>query len=234
MTALGRELLGFVWAIAVRAERQQKLRPLHDDRVANSDVFPDSSADDSGGPTKRRTLVKYYAVRFPDPTRATSPRQLPTDHVHAVPTREYQCDQSSRLLLGCHRPAVQNPKPKALKAHQRERVPPTPARRSWSIPERCSPSRVRFAAPNCGAPLTAPRRSGQTMIATGGSGGNTDGPRKKQRPAFLPLVGTPAQIKTPSNPGGLDRVAYRNRSGASKGHKRRRMLIRASTASPHG
>jgi hypothetical protein len=25
-----------------------------------------------------------------------SPRQLPTDHVHAVPTREYQSDQSSR------------------------------------------------------------------------------------------------------------------------------------------
>jgi hypothetical protein len=36
-------------------------------------------------------------------TRDTSPRQLPTDHDHAVPTREYQTDQSSptlpRLLL---------------------------------------------------------------------------------------------------------------------------------------
>jgi hypothetical protein len=28
-------------------------------------------------------------------TRDTSPRQLPTDHDHAVPTREYQTDQSS-------------------------------------------------------------------------------------------------------------------------------------------
>jgi len=28
-------------------------------------------------------------------TRDTSPRQLPTDHDHAVPTREYQIDQSS-------------------------------------------------------------------------------------------------------------------------------------------
>ena len=32
------------------------------------------------------------------PTRATSPRQLPTDHDYAVPTREYQTDQSSRKL----------------------------------------------------------------------------------------------------------------------------------------
>ena len=29
---------------------------------------------------------------------------FPTDHDHAVPTREYQSDQSSRMLLGCHRP----------------------------------------------------------------------------------------------------------------------------------
>ena len=39
----------------------------------------------------------FYAERFPNPTRAFSPRQLPTDHVHAVPTREYQLDQSSPL-----------------------------------------------------------------------------------------------------------------------------------------
>lgn len=32
-------------------------------------------------------------------TRETSPRQLPTDHDHAVPTREYQIDQSSPILL---------------------------------------------------------------------------------------------------------------------------------------
>ncbi len=56
-------------------------------------------------------------------TRVLSPRQLPTDHDHAVPTREYQSDQSSRMLLGCHRPCC--PKP-TLKAHQRERVPAKP------------------------------------------------------------------------------------------------------------
>jgi hypothetical protein len=32
-------------------------------------------------------------------TRDSSPRQLPTDHDHAVPTREYQIDQSSPILL---------------------------------------------------------------------------------------------------------------------------------------
>ena len=45
----------------------------------------------------------FYAERAPAPTRASSPRQLPTDHGHAVPTREYQSDQSSRQFLRCHR-----------------------------------------------------------------------------------------------------------------------------------
>src|ERR1051326_5092953 len=65
-------------------------------------------------------------------------------------------------------PAVQNP----LKAHQRDHVPAPPPVDAVSMPERCSPSRVRSAAPNYGAPLTAARRSGQMAIATGGSGGN--------------------------------------------------------------
>src|SRR5258707_1302888 len=42
---------------------------------------------------------------------------------HAVPTREYQSDQSSRMLLGCHRPCCPTA---VLKAHQRERVPAPP------------------------------------------------------------------------------------------------------------
>jgi len=65
----------------------------------------------------------FYAERAPAPTRALSPRQLPTDHVHAVSTREYQSDQSSRQFLGCHRPCCPNTR---LKTHQRERVPATP------------------------------------------------------------------------------------------------------------
>jgi hypothetical protein len=41
------------------------------------------------------------------------------------------------------------------------------------MPERSSPSRVRYAAPKTGAPLTAPGRSGGETVATGGSGGKT-------------------------------------------------------------
>ena len=72
---------------------------------------------------------------------------------------------SSEAVIG---PAVQD----LLKAHQRDHVPAPPPVAALSVPERCSPSRVRFAAPNYGAPLTAARRSGQMTIATGGSGGN--------------------------------------------------------------
>ena len=40
-------------------------------------------------------------------TRARSPRQLPTDHDYAVPTREYQSDQPSQnSRLGHHRCCV--------------------------------------------------------------------------------------------------------------------------------
>ena len=67
-------------------------------------------------------------------------------------------------------PAVQNQN--LLKAHQQDHVPAPPLVDAVPVPERCSPSRVRFAAPNYGAPLTAPRRSGQVAIATSGSGGN--------------------------------------------------------------
>lgn len=43
------------------------------------------------------------------------------------------------------------------------------------MPERCSPARVRSAAPKTGAPLPAARRSGHEIHATGGSGGNRIG-----------------------------------------------------------
>ena len=72
---------------------------------------------------------------------------------------------SSEAVIG---PAVPNP----LQAHQRDHVPAPPPVEVVSMPERCSPSRVRFAAPNYRAPLTAARRSGPMIIATGGSGGN--------------------------------------------------------------
>ena len=76
-------------------------------------------------------------------------------------------------------PAVQNHNP--LKAHQQEHVPAPPPVDALSLPERCSRSRVRFAAPTTGAPLTAPLRSSQITIATGGSGGNMRCRRAKHK-----------------------------------------------------
>jgi hypothetical protein len=116
----------------------------------------------------------FYAERFPNPTRAFSPRQLPTDHVHAVPTREYQSDQSSPA------PSVSS----ALLSKELPRAnlgffplwnPHSSLNPALSSPagtcsrqaarRRCGgcqngPRRQGFAAPrNNGAPLTAPGRS---------------------------------------------------------------------------
>src|SRR5215472_9559985 len=84
--------------------------------------------------------------------------------------------------------------------------PGRPSTLWWDVPERCSASRVRFAAPNPGAPLTPPRRSGEMVIATGGSGGNTRrcaAPRQKRR---LPC-GSRLIQKILSGVTKLDRVA---------------------------
>jgi hypothetical protein len=104
----------------------------------------DGRADDSAGPTKRRILLTFYAERFPNPTRAFSPRQLPTDHDHAVPTREYQSDQSSRQLLRCHR--LCRPNQKSSRLTSRNVFLLRRPSKYPSIPERCSRARVRFAA----------------------------------------------------------------------------------------
>jgi len=69
------------------------------------------------------------------------------------------------------------------------------------VPERCSQSRVRFAAPKGGAPLTAARRSGPEVVATGGSGGNTSRPDTRQnKNARLPSCGGTPGLKQKTNP----------------------------------
>src|SRR5262249_47431831 len=51
------------------------------------------------------------------------------------------------------------------------------------------------------------------------SGRCRNGARQKQRPAFLSLVGTPVENKTPSNPEGLDKVLnIRNRTSVRAGY----------------
>src|SRR5216684_3421981 len=86
---------------------------------------------------------------------------------------------SSCAVIG---PAVQR---EMLQAHQRERVPATPpvedTRRRQNGARRQGSASPRQTA---GVPLPAPRRSGQTMVATGGSGGNTSQQLpKRNRPA---------------------------------------------------
>jgi hypothetical protein len=56
---------------------------------------------------------------------------------------------------------------KLLKAHQQEHVPAPPPSKAYEAPERCSPTRGRFATPK-GAPLSAPRRSGRSRYGMGG------------------------------------------------------------------
>jgi hypothetical protein len=88
------------------------------------------------------------------------------------------------------------------KLTSRNVFPPSRPSKGWSMPERCSQSRVRFAAPNCGAPLTAPRRPGQAVIATGGSGGNTRRPAPKTRASFPPVGRKAGPIQNTDKPGG--------------------------------
>jgi hypothetical protein len=54
----------------------------------------------------------FYAIRPCTRTRAFSPRQLPTDHDCAVPTRGYQSDQPSHSLLPVTRAAAYSHAPR--------------------------------------------------------------------------------------------------------------------------
>jgi hypothetical protein len=56
------------------------------------------------------------------------------------------------------------------------------------LPERCSQSRVRFAAPNSGAPLTAALRSGPLLLRRAAPAGTLNGPLKIN-PVSRPVEG---------------------------------------------
>ena len=95
VTAVGRELLGFIWDIAVQNRTQLQQRRPPETAKKNHPLKTEGRADGSGRAHEKENPPTFYAVRPPGPTRALSPRQLPTDHDPAVPTREYQSDQSS-------------------------------------------------------------------------------------------------------------------------------------------
>ena len=62
--------------------------------------------------------------------------------------------------------------------NQEDRVPTASARRRMNgMPERCSPARVRSAAPKSGAPLPAPRRSGVLTSRRAAPAGTRPAPR---------------------------------------------------------
>jgi len=115
----------------------------------------------------------FYAEQVSAPTRASSPRQLPTDHGHAVSTREYQSDQSSRKHLRCHRLSCSD-KP-LLRAHQQERVPATLPVDIGVNARTVLGCKGALRRGNNAAPLQPVRRSGSNQNVTGGSGRNTPG-----------------------------------------------------------
>jgi hypothetical protein len=78
-----------------------------------------------------------------------------------------------------------------------------------STPERCSPARVRFATPNDGVPLPAPRRSGQAMVRRAAPTGTLHGSFQKgtgRLPSLRRIAG-PIKKHPSEASWGLDRVA---------------------------
>ena len=153
------------------------------------------------GPSKRRTLLTFYAARpkaQPAQLVRGSSRRIMTMRFRPANIRVINRRVCSWAVIG---PAVQNQRSKLTSGN----VFPLrrPSQAGW-MPERCSPSRVRFAAPKSGAPLTAPRRSGRRVIATGGSGGNTSQtPAKTKGRTSLLRRKAGMKTKLPQITGGL-------------------------------
>ena len=133
-------------------------------------------------PLVRGSSRRIMSMRFRPANISVINRRASAEAVISPAVQNNQGERNLRFLSPWESPFFPQPRkrpngasatsPKQLRAHQQEHVPAPPPVDVVPVPERCSPSRVRFAAPNYGAPLTAPRRSGQVAIATGGSGGN--------------------------------------------------------------
>jgi hypothetical protein len=121
------------------------------------------------GPRKGEPSTKTmrYGLRTqPAPLVRGSSRRIMSMRFRPANISVINRRDSSEPVIG---PAVQNPCSKLTSGIM---FPLRRPSKPFYVPERCSRSRVHFAAPNYGAPLTAARRSGQLVIATGGSGGN--------------------------------------------------------------
>ena len=153
------------------------------------------------GPTKRRILLIFYAERFlAQPARLVrgSSRRIMSMRFRPANIRVIHRRVCSSAVIGS---AVQN---KTCSKPTSGNVFPL-RRPSTVLPcqNGAQQSRIRFAAPKSGAPLTAARRSGRIVIATGGSGRNTSRPV-----AHVKNKSKKRQARTR-----LDRVApYQNRN----------------------
>ena len=125
-----------------------------------------------GEPSRR--IVRHGLRTQPATSVRGSSRRIMSMRFRPANIRLINRRASPQAVIG---PAVQN----LLKAHQQEHVPAPPPVATVPMPQRCSPSRVRFAAPHYGALLTAALRSGQVVKATGGSGGNMTSARANQQ-----------------------------------------------------
>jgi hypothetical protein len=87
---------------------------------------------------------------------------------------------------------------------------PEPPSNVSPLPERCSQSRVRFAAPNSGAPLTAALRSGPLLLRRAAPAGtlHEPAPNPKPKAGFPPAEASRPKNQNPSKYGGLDRSLH--------------------------
>ena len=99
VTAIGRELLGFIWAIGTHVEAHAARRAAASPRSAGADITDGTQHQWWSKGTRNGESSRTPMRRASGATRDPSPRQLPTDHDYAVSTREYQSDQPSRLPL---------------------------------------------------------------------------------------------------------------------------------------
>jgi hypothetical protein len=164
VTALGRELLGFVWAIGVKVESNPERTDAAGRVIKNQSyeivpwritIMMRTERVAIEEPTERRIPENAMRQAFGQ-TRAISPRQLPTDHDYAASTREYQSDQPSQKLLD---------RPLALSSQNHDQRKP---RKTSGNPRlfllasvfQNGARRQGLASPRPHrAPLTAPRRS---------------------------------------------------------------------------
>jgi hypothetical protein len=136
------------------------------------------------GPRKGEPSTKTmrYGLRTqPAPLVRGSSRRIMSMRFRPANISVINRRDSSEPVIG---PAVQNPCSKLTSGIM---FPLRRPSKPFYVPERCSRSRVHFAAPNYGAPLTAARRSGQLVIATGGSGGNMTQSRATKNQSLGPL-----------------------------------------------